>query len=81
MNLRTNEGILQRADSDGVVTLTLNRPAARNALSTELMAALQAEIDDIPFDLNIRRFRGNGFHISQSRKSAPAKTGREGAGI
>lgn len=54
MNLRTNEGILQRADSDGVVTLTLNRPAARNALSTDLMAALQAEIDDIAGDKAVR---------------------------
>ena len=54
MDLRTNEGILQRADSDGVATLTLNRPAARNALSTDLMAALQAEIDDIASDKAVR---------------------------
>ena len=54
MDLRTNEGILQRADSDGVATLTLNRPAARNALSTDLMAALQAEIDDIAGDKAVR---------------------------
>jgi enoyl-CoA hydratase/carnithine racemase len=36
--------VLQRRDADGVAWLTLNRPAARNALSMELMAALDAEL-------------------------------------
>ena len=43
-------GILVRDDSAGVATLTLNRPEARNALSTDLMAALQAELDAIAAD-------------------------------
>ena len=48
------EDILIRSDSDGVATLTLNRPAARNALSTRLMAALQTELDEIAGDTTIR---------------------------
>ena len=42
--------ILLRHDHGGVATLTLNRPQARNALSMELMAALQAELDVIHAD-------------------------------
>jgi enoyl-CoA hydratase/carnithine racemase len=42
--------ILLRDDHEGVATLTLNRPAARNALSMDLMAALQAQIDAIAAD-------------------------------
>ena len=42
--------ILQRRDADGVATLTLNRPAARNALSLALMEALDAELAAITED-------------------------------
>ena len=42
--------ILLRQDQAGVATLTLNRPAARNALSLELMAQLEAELDAIEAD-------------------------------
>jgi len=42
--------LLLREDRDGVATLTLNRPAQRNALSIGLMAALQAELDTIAGD-------------------------------
>jgi enoyl-CoA hydratase/carnithine racemase len=42
-----SEELLLRDDRDGVVTLTLNRPAQFNALSTELLAALQAELDKV----------------------------------
>lgn len=34
MDKIVNEDILQRSDADGIATLTLNRPAVRNALST-----------------------------------------------
>jgi enoyl-CoA hydratase/carnithine racemase len=54
MDTITTNNILLRADSDGVATLTLNRPAARNALSTGLMAALQTELDAIATDGAIR---------------------------
>jgi enoyl-CoA hydratase/carnithine racemase len=46
--------ILLRADTDGIAWLTLNRPAQRNALSTALMAALQAELDAIAADRAVR---------------------------
>ena len=51
---RFNEPVLLRADADGVCTLTLNRPAARNALSNELMGALQAALDAIAIDESVR---------------------------
>ena len=42
--------VLLRDDADGVATLTLNRPERRNALSRELMAALEAVLADIARD-------------------------------
>ena len=39
------EAILLRTDRNGIATLTLNRPDARNALSRALMAALQAALE------------------------------------
>lgn len=53
MNTQPDD-ILLRTDTDGVATLTLNRPSARNALSTGLMAALQTEIDAIAQDISVR---------------------------
>ena len=37
--------VLRETDARGVVTLTLNRPLAFNALSEEMIGALQAELD------------------------------------
>lgn len=46
-----SEAILLRHDhGDGVCTLTLNRPQARNALSVSLMAALQEALDAVRED-------------------------------
>jgi enoyl-CoA hydratase/carnithine racemase len=42
--------ILLRHDSDAIATLTLNRPAARNALSMGLMEALDDELSAIATD-------------------------------
>ena len=42
--------ILLRDDCDGIVTLTLHRPAARNALSIPLMQALDAQLQSIAAD-------------------------------
>ncbi len=36
-----NETLVLREDRDSIATLTLNRPAARNALSTAMMTALE----------------------------------------
>ena len=49
-----SEAILLRDDRDGVATLTLNRPAQYNALSGEMLDALQANLDDIDRDDAVR---------------------------
>jgi enoyl-CoA hydratase/carnithine racemase len=48
------EPVLLRSDAEGVVGLTLNRPEQYNALSRELLARLQAELDDIKDDPGVR---------------------------
>jgi len=45
---------LLRKDADGIATLTLNRPGNYNALSEELLAALQATLEEIETDASIR---------------------------
>lgn len=45
--------LLARFDS-GVLTLTLNRPKARNALSTEMIAALAGQLDAAESDPKVR---------------------------
>lgn len=47
-------GILLRSDSDSIATLTLNRPAARNALSMGLMEALDATLLAIADDRSVK---------------------------
>lgn len=49
-----NEPVLLRSDADGVATLTLNRPQARNALSQALMERMIAELDAIASDASVR---------------------------
>lgn len=49
-----DQPILLRNDSDGITTLTLNRPAQYNALSGELLAELQAALDAIDQDDSVR---------------------------
>lgn len=46
--------LVLREDRDGVATLTLNRPKARNALSVGLMTALQQDLDAINEDRSVR---------------------------
>ena len=46
--------LLLRTDKDGVATVTLNRPAARNALSVGLMRALQDELTALRDDPAIK---------------------------
>ncbi|MBD2746500.1 enoyl-CoA hydratase [Microvirga sp. BT688] len=46
----SDESILLREEQGGVVTLTLNRPAQFNALSEEMLAALQGALDDLRQD-------------------------------
>jgi enoyl-CoA hydratase/carnithine racemase len=46
--------LLRETDARGVATLTLNRPQALNALSDEMLAALQRELDAIAHDDRVR---------------------------
>jgi enoyl-CoA hydratase/carnithine racemase len=57
-----NEPILLRSDRDGVATLTLNRPEARNALSQALMERMIAELGAIAKAASVRVvvIAGNG---------------------
>lgn len=76
-----NEAILLREDRDGIATLTLNRPAARNALSRALMAALQAELDAIRADSAVKvvilAANGPVFCAGHDLKEIRANPGRE----
>jgi enoyl-CoA hydratase/carnithine racemase len=49
-----SSAVLLREDKDGIATLTLNRPEARNALSEALLAALIGEFDAIAQDRAVR---------------------------
>jgi enoyl-CoA hydratase/carnithine racemase len=46
--------LLQTRDARGVVTMTMNRPASFNALSQEMLSALQKAFDDIALDGSAR---------------------------
>ena len=46
--------VLRSQDTRGVVTLTLNRPQAFNALSEATLAQLQGELDAIASDESVR---------------------------
>jgi enoyl-CoA hydratase/carnithine racemase len=48
------EAILLRHDEAGLTILTLNRPKQYNALSTDLLTALQTELDAIAADNSVR---------------------------
>ena len=50
----SHDEMLLRAQSGGVATLTLNRPKQFNALSMEMLDALQAALDDVAADPAIR---------------------------
>lgn len=49
-----DQPLIEARDAHGVVTLTLNRPASFNALSEELLQALQAAIDRLAGDASLR---------------------------
>jgi enoyl-CoA hydratase/carnithine racemase len=54
MNAQIEPLVLSSTDDRGVVTVTLNRPTAFNALSEALMAALQTELDAAALDDTVR---------------------------
>ncbi|MCF8179202.1 MAG: enoyl-CoA hydratase [Sulfuritalea sp.] len=53
-NTSTELPILTREDTDGVTTLTLNRPSQFNSLSEELLDELQTELNAIAKDTSVR---------------------------
>jgi enoyl-CoA hydratase/carnithine racemase len=52
--MTATDAILLRHDQDGICTLTLNRPQARNALSRALMAAVQEQMDALRDDASVK---------------------------
>jgi enoyl-CoA hydratase/carnithine racemase len=54
MTETSSDAVLEQRDSRGVVTLTMNRPANFNALSEEMLAALQAALDRVARDESAR---------------------------
>jgi enoyl-CoA hydratase/carnithine racemase len=75
------EPLVKRSrDSRGVVTLTLNRPQAYNALSEALLGALQRELDSIAADESVRvvvlAAEGKAFcagHDLREMRAAPSQ--------
>ena len=80
----TDAPVLLRHDADGVATLTLNRPQARNALSMALMNALQDTLDAIREDPAVRvvilRGAGPAFcagHDLKEMRADPSRAATE----
>ena len=77
----SSEPLVLRADRAGVATLTLNRPAQRNALSVALMTALQTELDRIKDDRDVKVVviagNGPGFCGGHDLKEMRANPGRQ----
>jgi enoyl-CoA hydratase/carnithine racemase len=75
------EPVLLRSDAEGVVGLALNRPDAYNALSRELLAALQAELDRIAADPSVRVVvitgKGRAFCAGHDLKEMAGERERE----
>jgi enoyl-CoA hydratase/carnithine racemase len=75
------DALLLRHDADGIAVLTLNRPAARNALSLALMLALEAELQAIRQDESVKvvvlAAAGPAFCAGHDLKELRADPGRE----
>ena len=69
--------VLVAQDSRGVVTLTMNRPQAYNALSASMLEALQAALDRIAADDSVRAVvlaaRGKAFCAGHDLKEMRAE--------
>jgi enoyl-CoA hydratase/carnithine racemase len=73
---KAEEPILVREDRDGVCTLTLNRPAQMNLLTSEMLAALQDALASIAKDSKVRVVvlagAGKGFCAGHDLKEIKA---------
>ena len=69
--------VLHSRDTRGVHTLVLNRPAAFNALSEEMIAALQAALDEVALDPSARAVvlasQGKAFCAGHNLKEMRAR--------
>jgi enoyl-CoA hydratase/carnithine racemase len=76
----TSQALLLRRDEDGVATLTMNRPEARNALSVAMMTALQDAIDAVAKDRAVKVVviagSGPAFCAGHDLKELRANPGR-----
>lgn len=77
--------LLRHDDARGVITLTMNRPQAFNALSEAMLAALQAELDALASDNRVRvvviAAAGKAFcagHDLKEMRAAPSMAYYEG---
>ena len=79
--MSASEAVLLRQDRDGIARLTLNRPAQRNALSVELMGALQEALDAIARDRKVKLVvisaNGPGFCAGHDLREMRANPGRQ----
>jgi enoyl-CoA hydratase/carnithine racemase len=75
------QSLLLRGDSDGVATLTMNRPQARNALSVAMMNAVQEALDAIAADKSVKVVvlagAGPGFCAGHDLRELRANPGRQ----
>ena len=76
-----DDAVLLRHDADGIARLTLNRPAARNALSVALMDALQSALDAVARDDTVKAVviaaNGPGFCAGHDLREMRANPGRQ----
>jgi enoyl-CoA hydratase/carnithine racemase len=75
-NPKAEEAVLLREDRDGTCTLTLNRPGQMNLLTSEMLSALQRELDSLRDDRSIRvvilAANGKGFCAGHDLKEIRA---------
>lgn len=80
-SVATEPLLLERREEGGIAHLTLNRPAARNALSVALMAALQDALDALAGDRTVRVVvigaAGTVFSAGHDLRELRAAGGRE----
>jgi enoyl-CoA hydratase/carnithine racemase len=73
---KSEEPMLLREERDGICTLTLNRPAQMNLLTSEMLAALQDALDSVSKDSKIRVVviagAGKGFCAGHDLKEIKA---------
>ncbi len=77
----TGEPLVLQQIEDGVARLTLNRPAARNALSVALMSAIEAALDALAEDRDVRVIviagAGPAFCAGHDLRELRANPGRQ----